>query len=413
MTKVPGLYDSLFPIGSPLRRYGPAILVAIFAVILLLGKCAVSHPDRKAAQAPDPKTTGRLLAKSNLTAVTIAANRLAAPGDVSTASFSGEIDQPLSGLPPGKYAVIAHAEGWPDVREEVTVEAERTTDVAMNFKGGSLRLDSDPTGAVVRRGSLVLGRTPLVIPLLPPGLNRLTLEYPFWPFANLDATITEGKESSETVRLPHGKLTVETSPPGTTVAIGKRVLGKTPLTLEQFPAGNRKVTLEAKDFPAMEVSIAMEDHGTVKIHPALAAVFPLIDPALLLRSVWTREDEDRLAPPLEGVTGPFQSRNGIVKNLNRKSLYENWLQKRYRFTAIVKGYDPVTGQIECVEQQSELSKYRILAILAPDVRGDSDLTGQLVKGANFALYGRLSAVEEPRWPSKVITFEFTSAYPVR
>ncbi len=353
------------------------------------------------------------MAKSNVTNATLAATRLAVPGDVSTANFSGAIDQPLSGLPPGKYTVIARADGWPEVREEVTVEAERTSEVAINFKGGSLHLDSDPAGATVRQGATVLGRTPLVVPQLPPGPCQLTLEYPFWPLTNFTTTITAGVESTGTVRLPHGKLTVETSLPGITVLIGKRVIGKTPLTLDPFPAGTRKLTLQAKDFPPLDVPVVMEDKGEVKLHPAMGTVFPVLDPAVLLRSVWVREDEDRLAPPLEGVTGPFQSRNGVVKNLNRKLLFENWLQKRYRITAIVKSYDQTSGQIECIEQQSELSKYRVLMILAPEVRGDSELVGQLIKGASLTLYGRLSAVEEPRWPSKVITFEFSSVYPVR
>lgn len=411
--KLPGLYDSLFPIGSPLRRFGPVILVAIVVVVLFLGKCAMSHSSRKTVQGPDPKTTGRLQAKANLANVTIAATRLAAPGDVSTASFSGATDQPLSGLPPGKYTVVAHADGWPEVHEEATVEVERTTDVLINFKGGSLRLDSDPTGATVRSGATVLGRTPLVIPQLPPGACQLTLEYPFWPLGTFNTTISEGVESTGLVHLPYGKLTVETALPGTTVLIGKRVLGKTPLTVDPFPAGTRKLTLQAKDFPSMEVPVTLEDHGDVKLRPMLGAVFPVLDPAVLLRSVWVREDEDRLAPPLEGVTGAFQSRNGIVKNLNRKLLSENWLQKRYRFTAIVKGYDPANGQIECVEQPNELSKFRIVAILAPDIRGDSDLIAQLVKGASLTLYGRLNAVEEPRWPSKVIMLEYSSVYPLR
>jgi hypothetical protein len=34
---------------------------------------------------------------------------------------------------------------------------------------------------------------------------------------------------------------------------------------------------------------------------------------------------------------------------------------------------------------------------------------QLTKGTILSLYGRLDAVEEPRWPFKVITLELFSA----
>jgi hypothetical protein len=122
-------------------------------------------------------------------------------------------------------------------------------------------------------------------------------------------TITENVEATATVRLPHGKLTVQTTPPGATVLLGGRAVGPTPLTRERVSAGTKKLTLQAKDFPALELSVTVVDRGDVKISPALGSAFPVLDPA--------------------------------------------------------------------------------------------------------ALYGRLTAVEEPRWPSKVITFEFSSEEPLR
>ena len=411
--KVPGLYESLFPLGSPLRRFGPVILVATVVLVLLLGKCAFSSSRSKSPRPPDPKTTGSLVVKSNLANATVEATRLPPPANAATASVEGTIDQVLSGLPPGKYTITVRADGWPEIHEQTNVDAQRTTELAINFKGGSLRLDSDPSGVTVRLGAEVLGRTPLVIPNLPPGARELSLEYPFWPSVSFKTTITEGVESTGMVRLPHGKLTVETSVPGVTVLLKGRDLGRTPLSLAQFPAGTRKLTLQAKDFPPMEVSVTVEDRGETKIHPTLGSVFPVLNPGALLRAVWITDNPDELAPQLEGVTGPFQPRNGIVKNLNRKWLFETWLRKRYCLTSIVKSYDQASGQVEFAEQQSGLSKYRVLAVLSAEARNDPGLTAQLVKGATFAFYGRLSAVEEPHWPSKVITFEFSSAEPLR
>ena len=411
--KVPGLYETLLPPGSALRRFGPLILIAILITVLLLGKCAFSSSRSKGPQAADPKTTGRVVVKSNRANATIEATRVPSPGDATTASADGAVDQLLSGLPPGKYAITARADGWPEIRTQVNVDAERTTEVAMNFKSGSLRLESDPAGAIVRLGTAVLGRTPLVVPQLAPGECHLSIEYPSWPAVAFKTTIAENVEATGSVRLPHGKLVVETTPSGISVMLAGRALGSTPLTLEPFPAGTNKLTLRAKDFPPLDVSVTMEDRGEVKVHPQLGSVFPALNPAALLRALWVRDDPDKIAPPLEGVTGAFQSRNGVVKNLNRKWLFERWLRKRYGFTGLVKSYDPVTGQVEFVEQQSELSKYRVLAMLAPEVRNDPDLTTQLIKGASFALYGQLTAVEEPRWPSKVITFELSAAAPLQ
>jgi hypothetical protein len=411
MIGLAAFYDSLFPAGSSRRRFGPVVMVAALVLIVLLGKWAFSSrgSSNNSAHGPDPKTTGGLMVKSNRANTTFEATRIPPPGSAATASVDGTVDQALSGLTPGKYTVTARTEGWPDLRGETTVEAQRTTEFAMNFKAGSLRLNSDPEGAVVRQGTALLGRTPLLVPQLAPGECQLSLEYPAWPAVPFKTTIVENVESAATVRLPHGKLIVETTLPGTMVLVAGKAVGQTPLTLEQFPAGTRKVTLEAKDFPPLEVLVKVEDNGETKIHPALGSVFPVLNPTTLLRAVWIPDNEDQIAPLNEGVTGPFQSRNGVVKNLNRKWLFENWMRRRYCFTGIVKAFDPATGQVEFTEQPGELSKFRILAIFSAAARADPDLAAQLTRGASFALYGRLTAVEEPRWPSKVIMFELSSA----
>ena len=362
-------------------------------------------------------TIGRLVVKSNLATTTVEAIRLPGADGVTNASITGSdegaAEQILSNLPPGKYIITARSPSWPEIKQETQVDAGRTTDVSVIFKGGSLRLDSDPPGATVRFGSAVLGVTPLVIPALPPGECQLSLKYSTWPATPFTAKITEGVESSGSVRLPHGKLTVESSPSGVTVQLGGTTIGKTPLTLEQVAAGPKKIKFQAKDFPPLELSIVVEDHGDLKINPAMSSGFPVLDPAALLRSIWVPDSEDRISPPDDGVTGPFQSQNGIVKNLNRKRLTEIWLHKRYRFTAIIKSYDQASGQIEFAEQSSQLSKYRVLARLTAAAHEDQNLTAQLVKGASFSLYGTLGAVEEPRWPFKAITFEFRAAQPLR
>jgi len=391
------------------------ILAAVVILVLFLGKAAFTSSGGKSASpaGPDPLTTGGLLVKANRAGATVEALRTPVAGEAASAPVSGPAGQPLAGLRPGKYALTVRSPGWPDVRQDADVEVGRTAEIAAAFKGGSLRLDSDPSGAAVRVGEETVGKTPLVIPDLPPGECRISLEYPAWPVLTFKTAITAEQESTATVRLPHGKLTVESSPAGATVLLGGRAYGQTPLFFERMPAGTKKLTLEAKDFPPLEVSVAVDDGADVKIRPVLGSAFPVLDPEELLRSVWVPDNPDKLAPPNDGMSGPAAPRNDIVRNLNRKRLYDGWMRKRYCLTAVVKAYDKDSGQIEFAEQKSELARYRVLAKLGPEAFKDKELTARLTKGATFALYGQLTAVEEPRWPFKVITFELSAVEPLR
>lgn len=392
------------------RRPTPLVLLAL---VLLAAGCSKSPEEVRAAKAAEiAQTTGSLLVKSNLPAATVEATRLPSANDATTAVAQGTVDKALSRLLPGQYAVAIRADGWPENRGEATVEIGRTTELTLNFAAGSLKLDSEPTGATVKRGATVLGKTPLVIPQLPVGECSLSLEHPGWPAVLFKTAIAENAESAETVRLPHGKLTVESSPPGATVLHGKRTLGQTPLVLERAPAGTMKLTLQGKDFPPLEVSARVEDRGETKLSPELGAGFPLLNATALLGDIWIPDNPDRITASFE-ITGRFAPKNGIVKNLKRQRLHERWLNKRYRYSGVVKAYDPKNGEIEFVEESAEQSRYRIVVTPTPAALAALNLNEKSAKGVTLTFYGVLSAVEEPRWPSKAITFELTSAEPLQ
>lgn len=403
-----------FPPGSPMRRFGPIglAIVAVLFLMLIVSMCTSSKPSRKAAA--DPKTTGIIFVKTNRASTSVEAVRVPDATSPAADTFRGSGGAPtLSGLPPGKYLLTARSEGWPLIKEDVSVAAGQTTEVAVNFKSGSLKLDSVPSGATVRWGENELGKTPLVIPELPAGECPLTLVLAAWPNLPYKATIVEGVETAQTVNFPYGRLVVETTPAGATVQLETRMVGKTPLTLEQVPAGVTKVTLRADDYTPVAFNVTVEDHGEAKLTQVLVSSIPVLDPPALLAAVWVEtaaEDPNRLAPGFRDTTG-YQSRNGIVKNLNRKKLVENWLTKRFRFTGTVKSYDRETGKIDFLDETNDLAKYHVSATLSISSRQNKDVVAQLVKGASFALLAKLDAVEEPRWPAKTISIELISADP--
>jgi hypothetical protein len=411
LARAKAAYDKLFPPESPQRKAGPWVLIAVVLIVLLVAKCAVSSAGEKIsavtqarAEEKRVRTTGVLLVKSNRPEATVEAVRLASADDPSTDRVNGALGQALPNLTPGKYAVKLRAEGWPDASGEVDVPPGQQTETTINFKGGSLRVDSVPAGKAV------LGKTPVLIPQLPPGEISLSLEYQSWPAVPHKVTITENQESAATVRLPHGRLVVNSIPAGATVVLQGKAYNKTPLFFDPIAAGSHKLTLQAKDFPPLEVTATVEDRGETTIGPELGTAFPLLDPEELLRAVWVPDNPDKIVDH-DGITGPEAPQNGVVKNLNRKFLYKGWLDRRYRFSAVVKSYDAATGKVEFAEQAGSLSRYRVVATLTPNARNDRLLATPPAKGTTFtlSLYGQLTAVEEPRWPAKVIRLDISSA----
>lgn len=404
-----------FPPGSAARKFGP-IIAAV--VILLLGALIFtqcSSKPKRTANAPDPKTTGRLIVKTNRPDTVVEANLVQPTGEKAPAATNFKAsgtEATFPGLPPGKYSLIAKAAGWTDIKQDdVTVVVGSDAEVTMQFKSGSLKLDSIPDKALVRWGEIDLGRTPVVIPALPVGENQLTLEYPSWPVQPVKVTIVEGVETAETIRLPHGRLIVESTPSGATVQLEAKVIGQTPLTIERMPTGTRKITIRAPEFVPVAFAVTIEDKGEAKLNPVLVSSMPVLEPGALLTAVWMEATGDRGLAPGFNQTINFRSKNGVVKNLNRKKLWESWLNKKFRFTGTIKSYDRNTGKIEFIDEDNELAKYRVSAVLSISSRSDKDVVARLTKGATLPLYAQLDAVEEPNWPAKTISIELINAEP--
>ncbi len=389
--------------------FGQLAVSAFCTALLLLSGCSKSPEEQRAiVQAEKARTTGALVVKSNLSTATFTATPVAGEAETAPAPLNGSLDQPLGGLAPGKYAVSLRADGWPEVRGEAVVVAGQTVELPLNFKSGALKLDSEPAGASVKLGATVLGKTPLTLPMLPPGETTLTLELPSWPALAFKTTIAEGQETAATARLPHGKLTVDSVPTGASLLIGGKVFGQTPVVWQRMPAGTKKLTLQAKDYPPLEVTVTVDDGADVSIAPELGAAFPALDVRAILTDIWVPDDPNRLTASFE-ITGRFAPKNGIVKNLKRQRLHENWLTKRYRYSGVIKAYDPKSGEIEFNEDATEQSRFRIVATPTPAALAALNLNEKSAKGITLTLHGLLSGVEEPRWPSKVLTFELTSA----
>jgi hypothetical protein len=85
---------------------------------------------------------------------------------------SGTAPESVQDLPPGRYTLFFHNDGWPDDRAEISVSAGESVPVNYTFPHGSATITSTPDGAEIFLGTCSLGRTPLTVDL-PLGKEKL------------------------------------------------------------------------------------------------------------------------------------------------------------------------------------------------------------------------------------------------
>lgn len=93
---------------------------------------------------------------------------------------SGAAPESVADLPPGRYTIFLHNQGWTDVRTEVALQPGETLPVEYTFPHGSVTITSIPEGAEIFAGEISLGHTPLTIDL-PLGKNELVARHPDFP----------------------------------------------------------------------------------------------------------------------------------------------------------------------------------------------------------------------------------------
>ena len=121
-----------------------------------------------------------------------------APG--ATPLRTGSVPNAVENLPPGRYTLFFHHEGWPDDRAEITVNAGENVPVDYTFPHGSATITSVPDGAEIFFGSHSLGQTPLTVDL-PLGKQKLVARYPELSDKSQTVTIATSAEAKVTFQM--------------------------------------------------------------------------------------------------------------------------------------------------------------------------------------------------------------------
>lgn len=135
---------------------------------------------------------------------------------------------------------------------------------------GFLVIDTDPPGGRILLDGRDVGTAPLQREE-PIGRHLLEARLPLHYAAGQEVVLTR-QGARVVLKLPpaHGRLVVESDPPGATVRLGGEVVGQTPFTAEQKPSGRYTVRVEAPCRTPAEAAVVVQDGQTTRQVLALA-----------------------------------------------------------------------------------------------------------------------------------------------
>jgi len=174
---------------------------------------------------------------------------------------AGESPVTVRHIAPGEHEIAALGPGLKPVVRKVTVRSGEVETVRFDLKApmGLLSLRSEPSGAEVLDGKLVVGVTPLKKHKLPIGARKLVVRAEGHAPRELAVNLVDGKEEQFKVALTPlpATLVIVTTAGGTPFAgmpvkLDGKPAGRTPLTVAKLEHGNHTVEVSGKGVVAVK-----------------------------------------------------------------------------------------------------------------------------------------------------------------
>jgi hypothetical protein len=120
-------------------------------------------------------------------------------------SHEGTVPDKMPNLPVGAYQLSAQLGNWKLPVETITLHPDENLQEAVKIPYATLALQSDPPGATVRNGQVVLGQTPLTLANQQPGTLHLAIDLPPYTHQRVDVELPAFGNISKTVTLKQDK----------------------------------------------------------------------------------------------------------------------------------------------------------------------------------------------------------------
>ena len=175
-------------------------------------------------------------------------------------------------IAPGKITVIVQSDGYEDYRQDMTVTADKPTDlgtIQLAPQQGNLALSTPQSDVVYtltgtgtnnysHNGTLPDKLTGLAV-----GDYQVVLRQHDWQLPPITITIRDRDDLHKDIAFPFGMLSVESMPPGATVRKDNVVLGQTPLSLPQVRPGTLNVSVDLPPYAIQRFQLSVLPSATV------------------------------------------------------------------------------------------------------------------------------------------------------
>jgi len=179
----------------------------------------------------------------------------------------------LNNMLEGKYAIRVLAGGYQKSEQEIQVQPRTLQNVQVTLQSlpGSIRIESEPSGATIFINGQNMGKTPYNMASIAHGSYKIELQAEnFKPFTKAlqvqSGQLTELKASMEVIA---GSLFVQSTPSNAQVFVGETFMGMSPLLLENVSPGTASVSLRLKGHSEHKESVKILPGKKAEINAAI------------------------------------------------------------------------------------------------------------------------------------------------
>jgi hypothetical protein len=120
-------------------------------------------------------------------------------------SRDGQIPDQMESLPAGDYQLTVKLNDWQLPPMQISLHDRDNLQRVIKFPFGSASITSEPAGATVREGKLIVGQTPLTLAHLRPGDLDFSVDLPPYTLQKFSLTIPESGNAVKDVVLQRGR----------------------------------------------------------------------------------------------------------------------------------------------------------------------------------------------------------------